>query len=160
MASEKIAEVVIRPLGEGGDKLGMTRAEILEHLNHLDGAFQAAVDGSVQFLFAWLVAMFFVAHRLSRVQFFVANGFYLVICVLQYVTMLSIFQSQDVWSRYGGFYTQSHEVGTEPTLLDRFLEGLIGGYSISLVFWALIAASIWWAVSCRRNQPKEIGSPI
>ena len=160
MSNEKITEIVTRPLGEGGEELGMTRAEILEHINHLDGLFQAALDGSIQFLFAWLVAMFFVAHRLSIVQFIVANIFYIVICILQYVTMLSIFQSSEVWKRYGGFFVQSNEVGGEPTLLDGIREAVLGGYSQSLVFWAVIAASIWWAANCRRNQPKEIGSPL
>ena len=114
----------------------------------------------VQFLFAWLVAMFFVAHRLSKVQFLVANGFYLAISTLQYVTMVTLLQTQDVWSCYGGFYTQSHEVGTQPTLLERIIDGIPGGYSLSLVFWVVVAAALWWAVSCRRNQPNEIGSPI
>ena len=160
MAGGQVKEVVVRPFGEGGAELGMTRAEMLEHIDFLSEAFQSSIDGSVQFLFAWLVAMFFVAHRLSIVQFLVANGFYLAISTLQYVTLFTLSRSAEVWSRYAGFYTQTNEVGVQPTILDRTIDAVIGGYSQSLVFWGVVAAGIWWAVSCRRNQPNQIGSPI
>jgi hypothetical protein len=93
MANQVAAEVVIRPLGEGGAELGMTRAEMLEHLDVLITASQSSVDSSIQFLFAWLVAMFFIAHRLSKVQFLAAIGFYLGISFLKYAELVSNFKS-------------------------------------------------------------------
>jgi len=154
------AEVVIRPFGEGGAQLGMSRAEMLEHLDVLITAGQSAVDSSIQFLFAWLVAMFFIAHRLSKVQFFVAIGFYLGISFLKYAELASNFAAQDTWAGYAGFYVQEHDVGAESNLFDKMIEVALSDQSLSLTFWAVVAASIWWAISCRKNQPNEVGSPI
>lgn len=160
MSGEQVEEVVIRQFGEGGAELGMTRSEILEHLDQLAVLFQSNIGGSIEFLFAWLVAMFFIAHRLSKPQFLIANGFYLIICTLQYVSLLSISQAEDTWSRYGGFYTQVLDTIGDHSLLDRIMEAAASGYFLSLVYWAVVVVSIWWAASCRKNQPKDIGSPI
>ena len=160
MVTQVAAEVTIRPLGEGGAELGMTRAEMLEHLDVITVAGQSAMDSSIQFLFAWLVAMFFIAHRLSKVQFVAAIGFYLVMSFLKYAELVSIFRAQDSWAAYAGLVIQEHEPGTEPTLFNQIVQAALSGHSLTLVFWAVVAASIWWAVSCRTNQPNVIGSPI
>ena len=33
MVEEQVKQVAIRPFGEGGEELGMTRAEMLDHIN-------------------------------------------------------------------------------------------------------------------------------
>ena len=160
MKNQAAAELIIRPFGEGGADLGMTRAEMLEHIDVLVMAGVSAIDSSIQFLFAWLVAMFFIAHRLSRAQFLAAIGFYLVMSFLKYAELVSNYTAQDTWVRYAGFYLQEHEVGVEPALTDKVVEAALSYVALSLMFWAVVAASIWWAVSCRRNQPHEAGSPL
>ena len=103
MTNKTGAEVIIRTFGEGGAELGMTRAEMLEHIDVLIMGGVSAVDSSIQFLFAWLVAMFFIAHRLSRIQFFTATGFYLVMSFLKYAELACNYTAQDTWIRYAGF---------------------------------------------------------
>ncbi len=160
MAEEQVKQVAIRPFGEGGEELGMTRAEMLDHINVLESASSAAVGSSVEFLFAWLVAMFFIAHRLSKLQFLVATGIYLILMSMHYFSMVSSATYTETWKRYAGFSTQADATGTEKTILDSGIEFAQGGHFASLVFWVVVAISIWWAVSCRENQPKEIGSPL
>ncbi len=160
MAQEQVDKVAIRPFGEGGEELGMTRAEMLDHINVLEGVFSSAVGSSVEFLFAWLVAMFFIAHRLSKLQFLVASGIYLLLMSMHFLSMVNTATYTEIWKRYAGFSTQAYATGTDAAILDRSIDLAQGGYFVSLVFWVVVAISIWWAVSCRENQPKEIGSPL
>ena len=160
MVEEQVKQVAIRPFGEGGEELGMTRAEMLDHINVLEGTFSAAVGSSVEFLFAWLVAMFFIAHRLSKLQFLVASGIYLLLMSMHYFSMVSSATYTETWKRYAGFNTQLNTTGAEKTFLDSSIELIQGGQFASIVYWGVIVISIWWAFSCRENQPKDIGSPL
>ena len=160
MAEEQIEQVVIRPFGEGGAELGMTRAEMLDHINQLEAAFSSAAGSSVEFLFAWLVAMFFVAHRLTKLQFIVASGIYLLLMFTHYISMVSSTAYSETWKGYAGFNMQASAAGVDKTILDRSIELTLGGHFASLVYWVVVTISIWWAVSCRKNQPMDIGSPL
>ena len=133
---------------------------MLDHINQLEAAFSSAAGSSIEFLFAWLVAMFFVAHRLTRFQFVVVSGIYLLLMFTHYVSMVSSAAYSEVWKGYAGFNTQGNATGVDKTILDRSIELALGGHFASLVFWVMVAISIWWAVSCRKNQPMDIGSPL
>ena len=159
MSNVENAVVEIRPFGDGGAELGMSRAEMLDQINFLRESLATAIGDSIEILFAWLVVMFFIAHRLSRAQFFTAVSFYLIGHIYLYGTMYRHVMLQSVWARYGGFISRA-DAGGGTTPIDSLLSFLMSGYTSTFVYWAIVATSIWWAVSCRRNQPKDIGSPL
>ena len=62
------------PFGEHGDKLGMTRSEILQMIEDLQRVFRPVLmEIFLTILFGYIVAMYLVAPKLSRIQYAIAN---------------------------------------------------------------------------------------
>lgn len=140
MADESIVSQVTRPLGNVGIELDLTRAELLELADRQAQRWFDHISWAMEITFAFMIATFFIAHRLSRPQFF----FLLVAYTL---FMMSNIQ---------GYSVASYEIAPE------LYAGIM--YPVEaiplLLYVILYMGSIWWAISCRRNQPKEIGSPL
>jgi hypothetical protein len=128
----------------------MTKAEIMDQGNWaLDNAV-GQTDTFFQLLFGFLIAMFLIAHRLSRTQFTAALVLYSSVVLL----------TGDQWlDRVIFFEAIERFLGGDP--FHTFLNVKIPYFVPMLIVYCLMfAGSIWWAFSCRRNQPKEIGSPL
>jgi hypothetical protein len=152
--------VQIIPFGEGGAELGMTRAEMLEHTDNLEADWASYTTTVLQLTFAWLIGMFFVAHRLSRSQLFVAIAFFGIFYFQTWSSYMSIVDAIDRWNAH---MWPSDYVALNPdqNLLRQAVEFLnIGSWAWDALPFMLFAGCIWWAFSCRRNQPKELGSPF
>jgi hypothetical protein len=151
MAGEQVAEVTVRPLGEVGLELGMTRYELYEVSNQALTTFHTNIDSLIQILFAFLMAMFFIAHRLSRRQF----GFALVTySVLQFLYLRGAYNAVGEFERLNaamGLPTPDFEIWA-----IKFSEFTF----VYTVMVAMYMGSIWWSFGCRENQKKEIGSPL
>ena len=159
MDAEKALDVVIEPLGPGGAGLGMTRAEIWDQINHVESTINIAVEFQTQIIFGWLVAMFFVAHRLSGPQMFMAYVFFILINLMNLTNLVSGILRVKYW----GELESTPNVTAASQTMD-FTDWLILAtsahwFQITLIL-SIYVACIWWAFSCRKNQPNEIGSPI
>ena len=63
----------------GWPELGMTRAEILVHVNSLHGHYANANEMFYTLLFAYVVAMYLAGSQLTRAQYTIVNVMYLVV---------------------------------------------------------------------------------
>lgn len=155
------AEVLVRPFGPGGAELGMSRAEMMEHIHYLGEVVGTTYDTQLQIFFAWLVAMFFVAHRLSKPQFIVVS---LLFTYFTWSSWTSLYAGQDAfigWQEYAGLYHAKLEpVGAPPNLIYKAMYFMRDLDMDNIYYWAVYIACMWFGVSCRNNQPKEVGSPL
>lgn len=155
--SNVVDEIVIVPFGKGGAELGMTRAEMLEQINYLDGSITTTLEFQTQIIFGWLVAMFFVAHRLSRSQLLTACVFFVAISMLNLGVLAAAVSKAEQWY---SFLYPTLESNDPLDALGMLLSIVGNGWAQVTVILSVYVACIWWAASCRRNQPKDIGSPL
>ena len=146
----------LKPFGPGGAELGMTRAEMLDRIDYLESAEMAGIEFQTEVMFAWLVAMFFIAHRLSRTQFLACCLLFSLICLWNYMNIWDNMIAFTAWQYLAGF----HPVDPE-SLWDQMISVFLGGYWMkALMALGTYVACIWFSVSCRRNQANTIGSPF
>jgi hypothetical protein len=162
----EIATTVVQiiPFGEGGAEIGMTRAEIHEHMDYLRSNFDVITTTILQLVFAWLVGMFFVAHRLSRLQLFVATIFFAVFYFQAWSHYFIIIDEYELWHSFAWPADYAH-YGFTPSPDRTWMIKAVHYLNFTGPLWdalplIMFAGSIWWASSCRRNQPKELGSPL
>ena len=138
--------------------MGMTKAEIYVQLNQLESTILTALEFQTQIIFGWLVAMFFVAHRLSRPQISVACIFFLGISLMNLAVIVSAISRAETWQDY--LFPTSNVVAMPSDMTDIFLDVISSGWLQLAFMLSVYAACIWWAISCRRNQSNVIGSPL
>jgi len=157
------AMVEIIPFGNGGAELGMTRAEMYDRLDNLYAEWIGYTTLTLQITFAWLIAMFFVAHRLSRPQLFVVAVFFSWFYFQSWQLQMSTLREIAAWSQLlapeGIELLPARDYSWAHRSMRAFLYGTDSQYRDTIPF-LMFAGCIWWAFSCRRNQPKEIGSPL
>ncbi|MEP5568110.1 MAG: hypothetical protein ABJN62_09780 [Halioglobus sp.] len=154
-------EVVLRPFGEGGAELGMTRAEMMEHIHFISEGMNATSDTQLQIFFAWLVAMFFVAHRLSRAQFLVVSALFTYFTWDSWISMSHGWHAFIAWQEYAGLHHQVLDMtGNLSGIVEKSMQFMRTVSSDAIFYWAVYASCMWFGFSCRKNQPKELGSPL
>ena len=135
----------------GAPELGMTRGEMLQHIDFLWTYMQEQTDFTVQIVFAWLVAMFFIANKLPTYQFVAAHVFYLIFLLRQYFRIADTGTALDVWYDRIGLPGWSYADRGEP-LMDFYVRYFAPVIDQS-IFFLVVAGTIWWSISCRRRQP-------
>ena len=152
MTKESITEMTVRPLGEYGLELGMTRFELLELSNQASERIGGTLDWLTQLIFALLIASFFVANKLSRKQL----GFLLAV-----YSAIFFFQLWIAAGAYIEYYKFSEAAGLTPIDLINIGGVKVDDMAIVLGLWLVMyMGSIWWVFSCRKSQQKELGSPL
>ena len=146
MNDETNNEPAVLPLGEGGAELGMTRGEIQEHIDWLWGYNLAQTEFAIEMIFAWFVAMTFIARRLTTRQFIVVHFFYLAFLLRQYMAMEDAQIALVVWLERIGL----PPVNTDPGFITNFYRQYVSGYADQVLFIAAVAGSVWWSLSCRK----------
>ena len=139
-------------------EMGMTNAEIYAQLNQMEATILTALEFQTQIIFGWLVAMFFVAHRLSRPQISVACTFFLCISLMNLAVIVSAISRAETWQGY--LFPNSNANAMPSDMTGIFLYVISSGWLQLAFVLSLYAACIWWAISCRRNQSNVIGSPL
>ena len=159
MINEKIASVAVRAFGPGGAEMGMSRAEMYARIDNLEITIMTALQFEAQIIFGWLVAMFFAAHRLSRLQMLLACVFFLAVGLLNLAVIVSAITRAGYWMEML-YASSADDLEETASVLDVFLSVISNGpFQLALIL-SLYSACIWWAYSCRRNQKMEIGSPL
>ena len=161
MSDSASAEVLVRPFGPGGAELGMSRAEMLDHIHYLGEVTSATYDTQLQIFFAWLVAMFFVAHRLSRAQFVVVSVLFTYFTWSSWTNLYGAADAFLAWQEYAGLYnTKSEPPGAPPNLIYQAMYFMRDLEMEHIDYWAVYIACMWFGVNCRSNQPNKLGSPL
>jgi hypothetical protein len=151
MAGESVVGEVTRPLGSVGIELGLTRVELLELADRQIQMGFDYISWAMEITFAFIIATFFIAHRLSRSQFFFLLAAYTLFICHNFEGYLITRYEVDFWLKAAGMIVSAPEFAgiAYPVETIPFL-----------LYATFYVGSIWWAISCRRNQPKEIGSPL
>lgn len=139
------------PFGPGGEALGMTRGEMIEHARSREEEQQAILDAETDFVFAWLVAMYFVGSRLSKRQFLVAAFFFTLITANKCMNLILNIESAERWWAFAG--ARVMDFAEYAPALER---GIRMSMDPVLVFSAAVflwVGCIWWGVICRRQMP-------
>ncbi|MEM9531745.1 MAG: hypothetical protein AAGA23_12565 [Pseudomonadota bacterium] len=147
MNNQTDGQPAVIPFGEGGAELGMTRGEIQEHIDWLWSYNQVQTEFVIEMVFAWFVAMTFIAKRLTTRQFIVAHVFYLLFLVRQYMAMEDATIALGTWIERNGL----SPVNTDPGLVTYLYNNYLGIFMDQFLFLAVVAGSVWWSVSCRKT---------
>lgn len=139
-------------------EIGMTKAEMYVQLNQLESTILTALEFQTQIIFGWLVAMFFVAHRLSRPQISVACIFFLGISLMNLAVIVSAISRAETWQ--DNLFPTSNVTAMPSDMTGIFFYVISSGWLQLAFILSVYAACIWWAISCRRNQSNVIGSPL
>ncbi|MEM7704487.1 MAG: hypothetical protein AAF358_02985 [Pseudomonadota bacterium] len=144
-------ETELLPLG--APELGMTRGEMLEHIDFLWNYIHSQIEFTIQIVFAWLIAMFFTAKQLKMSQFIAAHVFYLMFLTRQYFGIADSQAALGVW--YDRIALPNIDsVKAEDPLLVFF--NSFSGYFEQFLFVAVVAGTIWWSFSCRTERSRTI----
>jgi membrane protein implicated in regulation of membrane protease activity len=141
------------PFGEHGDKLGMTRYEILQMMHNNNGYFGDAMELFLTMLFGYIVAMYLAAPKLSRTQYTIANTVFLVVMANQILFTYRAIVTSNQWDNFDGTYG--------PEVSSFFYEMFpvwLATVNTLLQFFLLITLpmlAVWFGWRIRKNPPQD-----
>ena len=98
-----------------------------------------------------LIASFFIAHRLSRSQLILVMSLYSLLVAMN----LYIFASHV--AEYEGF-SAAADLPVDVIEVGSYRFPLLGPQIF--LYFLMYLASLWWVMSCRKNQSKQLESPL
>ena len=141
------------PFGEHGDKLGMTRYEILQMMHNNNGYFGDAMELFLTMLFGYIVAMYLAAPKLSRTQYTIANTVFLVPMANHVLFMYRAVTESSQWEIWNGRYG--------PEVASFFYENFplwlnaVNFYLQFLILIGLPLLAVWFGWRIRKNPPQD-----
>jgi hypothetical protein len=141
------------PFGEHGDKLGMTRYEILQMAETYNAYFGDAMEIFLTILFGYIIAMYLAGPKLSRVQYAIANTVFLVVMANQVLFMYWVVTESSQWAIWNGRYG--------PEVASFFYENFplwLNAVNFYLQFFILIGLpllAVWFGWRIRKNPPQD-----
>ena len=152
-ATPEVPPVEIIPFSPDGEKLGMTRYEILQMAETYNAYVASAVEIYLTILFGYIVAMYLAGPKLSRIQYAIANTVFLVPMANHVLFMYRLTAWSDQWNAWDGYYpAEMFSVVTE-----RF-PGWLYGVNYWLQIFLLIGLpllAVWFGWRIRKNPPKD-----
>ena len=141
------------PFGEHGDKLGMTRYEIVQIAHAYNGYFGDAMELFLTMLFGYIVAMYLAAPKLSRTQYTIANTVFLVPMANHVLFMYRTVAMGAQWNTYDGYY------GDEMfSVIEEMLPFWLFSVNYYMQFFILIGLpllAVWFGWRIRKNPPQD-----
>ena len=141
------------PFGEHGDKLGMTRYEILQMMHALNGYFGDAMELFLTMLFGYIVAMYLAAPKLSRTQYTIANTVFLVPMANHVLFMYRTVAEGAQWGAYDGYYSDEML-----SVMEEMLPLWLFSVNYYMQFFILIGLpllAVWFGWRIRKNPPQD-----
>ena len=141
------------PFGEHGDKLGMTRYEILQMAETYNAYFGDAMEIFLTILFGYIIAMYLAAPKLSRTQYTIANTVFLVPMANHVLFMYRAVTESSQWAIWNGRYG--------PEVASFFYENFplwLNAVNFYLQFFILIGLpllAVWFGWRIRKNPPQD-----
>ena len=141
------------PFGEHGDKLGMTRYEILQMAETYNAYCGDAMEIFLTILFGYIIAMYLAAPKLSRTQYTIANTVFLVPMANHVLFMYRAVTESSQWAIWNGRYG--------PEVASFFYENFplwLNAVNFYLQFFILIGLpllAVWFGWRIRKNPPQD-----
>ena len=146
-------EADVIPFGEHGDKLGMTRYEILDMMQAYNAYFGDAMEIFLTILFGYIVAMYLVAPKLSRTQYTIANTVFLAVMANHVLFMWSTVVIGAQWDIFDGTY--GPEVSSYYYEMFPFWMGYVNYYLQFFILIGLPLLAVWFGWRIRKNPPQD-----
>ena len=141
------------PFGEHGDKLGMTRSEILQMMETYNANFGLAMELFLTILFGYIVAMYLVAPKLSRTQYTIANTVFLAVMANHVLFMWSTVVMGGQWSTWDGYYDE--EVYSFYDERMPLWLSMVNFYFQWFILISLPLLAVWFGWRIRKNPPQD-----
>ncbi len=152
-ASPEAPPVEIIPLGPDGEKLGMTRYEILQMAETYNAYFGDAMEIFLTILFGYIIAMYLAAPKLSRIQYAIANTVFLVVTANHVLFMYRAVVTSNQWDNFDGTYG--------PEVSSFFYEmfpvwlAMVNFYLQFFILIGLPLLAVWFGWRIRKNPPQD-----
>ncbi|MCH1493393.1 MAG: hypothetical protein L7T24_12600 [Luminiphilus sp.] len=152
-ATPEVPPVEIIPFGPGGEKLGMTRYEILQMMEANIAYFGDAMEIFLTMLFGYIVAIYLAGPKLSRIQYAIANTVFLVPMANHVLFMYRTVVVSTQWDIFDGTYG--------PEVSSFYYENFplwLTGVNSYLQFFILIGLpllAVWFGWRIRKNPPQD-----
>jgi len=152
-ATPEVPPVEIIPLGPDGEKLGMTRYEILQMAETYNAYFGDAMEIFLTILFGYIIAMYLAAPKLSRIQYAIANTVFLVVTANHVLFMYRAVVHNGQWEIFDGTYG--------PEVSSFYYENFplwLSAVNFYLQFFILIGLpllAVWFGWRIRKNPPQD-----
>ena len=152
-ATPEVPPVEIIPFGPGGEKLGMTRYEMLQMMETYNAYFGDTMEIFLTILFGYIIAMYLAAPKLSRVQYAIANTVFLVVMANHVLFMYRTMVTSAQWAYWDGPY------GVEMfSRSNEMFPWWLHSVNYYLQFFLLIALpllAVWFGWRIRKNPPQD-----
>ena len=152
-ATPEVPPAEIIPFGPGGEKLGMTRYEILQMAETYNAYFGDAMEIFLTILFGYIIAMYLAGPKLSRIQYAIANTVFLVPMANHTLFMWKTVVESTQWDIFDGTY------GPEVSSLyyEMWPEWLnsVNFYLQFSILFSLPLLAVWFGWRIRKNPPQD-----
>ena len=141
------------PFGEHGDKLGMTRYEIVQTIHAYDGYLGTAMELFLTMLFGYIVAMYLAAPKLSRTQYTIANTVFLVPMANHVLFMYRTVAMGAQYNAWDGYYPDEMF-----SVMEEMLPFWLFSVNYYMQFFILIGLpllAVWFGWRIRKNPPQD-----
>ena len=145
--------VEIIPFAHGGEKLGMTRYEILQMVEAHNTHFGTAMEIFLTMLFGYIVAMYLAGPKLSRIQYAIANTVFLVPMANHVLFMYRTVAWSDQWNAWDGYYPAEMF-----SVVEEMFPWWLYSVNFYLLFFMLIGLpplAVWFGWRIRKNPPQD-----
>lgn len=146
-------EADVIPFGEHGDKLGMTRYEILDMMQAYNAYFGDAMEIFLTILFGYIIAMYLAGPKLSRTQYTIANTVFLAVMANHVLFMWSTVVIGAQWDIFDGTY--GPEVSSYYYEMFPFWMVYVNRYLQFFILIGLPLLAVWFGWRIRKNPPQD-----
>ena len=152
-ATPEVPPVEIIPFSPDGEKLGMTRYEMLQMMETYNAYFGDAYEIFLTILFGYIIAMYLAGPKLSRIQYAIANTVFLVPMANHVLFMYRTVVTSAQWAYWDGDY------GVEMfSRMDEMFPWWLHSVNYYLQLFLLICLpllAVWFGWRIRKNPPKD-----
>ena len=152
-ATPEVPPVEIIPFGPGGEKLGMTRFEILQMMETNNAYYGTAMEIFLTMLFGYIIAMYLAGPKLTRVQYAIANTVFLVPMANHVLFMYRTVVNSAQWDYWDGYY--GDEMFTRMDEMFPVWLAMVNYYLQWVLLIGLPLLAVWFGWRIRKNPPQD-----
>ena len=152
-ATPEVPPVEIIPFSPDGEKLGMTRYEMLQMMETYNAYFGDAMEIFLTILFGYIIAMYLAGPKLSRIQYAIANTVFIVVMANHVLFMYQAMVTSNQWAYWDGDY--GAEMFSRMNEMFPWWLAMVNFYLQFFLLICLPMLAVWFGWRIRKNPPRE-----
>ena len=152
-AIPEVPPVEIIPFSPDGEKLGMTRYEMLQMMETYNAYFGDAYEIFLTILFGYIIAMYLAGPKLSRIQYAIANSVFIVVMANHVLFMYSTMAVRSQWAYWDGYYDA--EMFSRMNEMFPVWMNMVNYYLQWVLLIGLPLLAVWFGWRIRKNPPQD-----